>query len=72
MRTEIGSHTIQDARMSAPYRTWQCENCGFIYSEAEGLPDEGIAPGTRWKDIPEDFVCPTCGFGKAQFQMVEI
>jgi rubredoxin len=46
-------------------------NCGFVYNEAEGLPDEGIAPGTRWEDIPDDFVCPTCGFEKAQFNMVE-
>ena len=53
-------------------RTWQCENCGFLYSERDGLPDEGIAPGTAWDDVPEDFVCPSCGFAKAQFTMVEV
>lgn len=57
--------------MSANFRSWECLNCGFVYNEAEGLPDEGIAPGTRWEDIPDDFVCPTCGFEKAQFNMVE-
>ena len=53
-------------------KVWQCRNCGFIYEEAEGLPEEGIAPGTKWEDIPSDFVCPLCGFAKDQFDMVEV
>jgi rubredoxin len=36
----------------APFRTWMCLICGWIYDEAAGLPDEGIAPGTRWEDVP--------------------
>jgi rubredoxin len=55
-----------------PYRTWQCGTCGFTYDEAEGLPDEGLPPGTRWADIPEDWICPDCGTAKAQFEMMEI
>jgi rubredoxin len=55
-----------------PYRTWQCGTCGFIYDEAEGLPDEGLPPGTRWADIPKDWICPDCGTAKAQFEMMEI
>jgi len=43
---------------------------GFEYHEAEGWPDEGIAPGTRWEDVPEDWCCPDCGVGKADFEMV--
>jgi len=39
-------------------KKWQCVVCGFIYDEAEGWPDDGIAPGTRWEDVPEDWVCP--------------
>ena len=54
------------------YKTWQCQTCGFIYSEAEGLPTEGLAPGTRWNDIPEDWICPDCGMAKQQFEMVEV
>jgi len=54
------------------YRKYQCANCGFIYDEAEGLPDEGFPPGTRWVDIPETWNCPDCGMSKAQFEMVEI
>lgn len=53
------------------YKTWLCTTCGFIYDEAEGLPDEGIAPGTRWGDIPDDWVCPLCGTAKSEFEMIE-
>jgi len=53
-------------------RKWQCFFCGFIYDEADGLPDEGIAPGTRWEDIPADWVCPSCGAGKSDFAMMEV
>ena len=35
-----------------------CEVCGYVYDEAAGDPDNGIAPGTKWEDLPEDFVCP--------------
>ena len=42
-------------------RKWQCIVCGLIYDEAEGWPDDGIAPGTRWEDVPEDWLCPDCG-----------
>ena len=58
--------------MSEKFRTWPCSNCGFIYDEAKGLPDEGIAAGTRWEDIPDDFACPDCGFAKSAFEMVEL
>jgi len=50
-------------------RTWICGICGWIYVEAEGWPQEGIAPGTRWEDIPEDWSCPQCGVSKRDFQM---
>lgn len=44
-----------------------CEVCGWEYDEADGAPDHGIEPGTKWEDVPEDFVCPLCGVGKDQF-----
>jgi len=50
-------------------RVWQCIVCGFVYDEAKGLPEEGIAAGTRWEDIPEDWACPDCGVAKADFEM---
>ncbi|MCP5235497.1 MAG: rubredoxin [Zoogloeaceae bacterium] len=46
---------------------YQCGACFFPYDEAEGLPDEGIAPGTKWEDIPDDWVCPECGTPKSGF-----
>ena len=44
-----------------------CDVCGYVYDEAVGDPDNGIAPGTAWADVPEDFECPLWGVGKAQF-----
>lgn len=55
-----------------PYKVWQCRTCGFIYKEEEGAPDEGLAPGTRWEDLPEDWVCPICGTPKSDFDMIEL
>lgn len=53
------------------FKTWVCVVCGFVYDEALGLPAEGLAPGTRWRDIPGDWQCPDCGVGKADFEMIE-
>ena len=41
-----------------------CDVCGWEYNSAEGYPEGGIAPGTPWEEIPEDFVCPLCMVGK--------
>ena len=54
------------------YKTWMCLICGFLYDEAAGVPDEGIAPGTRWEDVPINWTCPECGARKEDFEMVEI
>ena len=51
---------------------WICLICGFIYDEAKGLPEEGIAPGTLWQDIPDDWVCPECGASKSDFEMIKL
>ena len=53
-------------------KTYMCLICGFIYDEGAGLPDEGIAPGTRWEDVPVNWTCPECGARKEDFEMVEI
>ena len=52
--------------------TWVCLICGWVYDEKAGDPDEGFAPGTRWDDIPDYWVCPDCGCGKDDFEMVEV
>ncbi len=52
-------------------KVWECIVCGLIYDEAKGWPEDGIAPGTAWADVPEDWLCPDCGVGKEDFEMVE-
>jgi len=44
-----------------------CDVCGWEYDEEQGCPESGIAPGTKWEDVPEDFECPLCQVGKDQF-----
>lgn len=53
-------------------KTWQCSICGWIYDEAAGMPEHGIPPGTRWDDVPADWLCPDCGVSKASFEMAEL
>ena len=49
---------------------WECIVCGLIYDEREGWPDDGIAPGTKWADVPDDWTCPDCGVGKDDFELI--
>ena len=54
------------------FKTWMCLICGWVYDEAAGLPEEGIAPGTRWDQVPMNWTCPECGARKEDFEMVAI
>lgn len=56
----------------AQMKRYQCLVCGFIYDEAEGWPEDGIAPGTKWEEVSDDWVCPECGATKDDFEMIEI
>lgn len=49
------------------YRKWTCAVCDYVYDEALGAPEHGLAPGTRYVDIPDDWICPDCGVTKADF-----
>ncbi len=42
--------------------------CGYVYDPEIGEPDSGIAPGTPWEEVSEDFVCPVCGLDKSAFE----
>ena len=53
-------------------KRFMCLGCGFLYDEKLGLPEHGIPPGTRWVDIPDEWVCPDCGTPKSGFEMVAI
>ena len=63
--------------MADDYKVYKCVLCGFEYDEAKGLPNkdipaQGIPAGTRWKDVPEDWLCPECGVGKDEFEMIKL
>ena len=48
-----------------------CNVCGYVYDPEEGDPDSDISPGTPFENIPDDWVCPVCGVGKEDFELVE-
>jgi len=49
---------------------WECIVCGWVYDEAKGWPDDGIVAGTKWEDVPEGWLCPDCGVGKEDFELI--
>ncbi|HEY6896918.1 MAG TPA: rubredoxin [Rhodocyclaceae bacterium] len=51
-------------------KKYMCVICGHIYDEALGEPEHGIPAGTRWEDVPADFLCPDCGADKAAYELV--
>lgn len=56
--------------MSVAYNSYLCVVCGHIYDEAEGCPEDGIAPGTRWEDVPMNWTCPECGARKEDYELI--
>ncbi len=50
---------------------YECVVCSYVYDPALGDPDNGVAPGTAWEDVPEDWLCPDCGVGKDEFEAVD-
>jgi len=53
-------------------QTWMCLICGWVYDEAAGDPEHGIAPGTAWADVPMNWTCPECGARREDFEMVQV
>ncbi len=66
--TAIAKNASEAALAAAAFRQFICRACGYLYDEALGDPDGGLAPGTRFEDIPDDWMCPTCGVGKGDFE----
>ncbi len=58
--------------METAYKSYLCVVCGYLYHEAEGCPDDGIVPGTRWEDVPINWTCPECGARKEDFEMIAV
>ena len=54
------------------FKTWMCLICGWVYNEAEGLPEEGLPAGTSWNEVPMNWTCPECGARKDDFEMVAL
>lgn len=52
-------------------KKYRCISCGYIYDPEKGDPENGIAPGTSFEDLPDDWVCPECSAGKYDFEPVE-
>jgi len=59
---------IKEEKKMASLPKYKCEVCGYIYDPDKGDPDSGIAPGTFFEDLPDDWVCPVCGAGKDEFE----
>lgn len=53
-------------------KKYVCVVCGYVYDPAIGIPEEGIAPGTAFEDLPDDWVCPDCGVAKADFEPADL
>lgn len=60
---------MKAGKMGIPWRRYICDTCGFIFDEEFGDPVSGIEPGTRWEDIPDDWICSLCGDPKAEFSL---
>jgi len=63
-----GISAATTAERNAHMKKYVCTVCGYVYDPEAGDPDQGIAPGTGWEDVPEEYVCPTCGVGKDLFE----
>ncbi len=61
-----GGYSARPIKEDEAMEKYECP-CGYIYDPEVGDPEGGIAPGTKWEDIPEDWVCPVCGLGKDAF-----
>ena len=70
--TPQAGHAYLTQRKDLVNKTWMCLICGWIYDEEKGAPDEGIAPGTPWDQVPMNWTCPECGARKEDFEMVQI
>lgn len=69
----MSNSTNTDSQTEATeFKSWMCLICGWIYDEEAGDEESGIAPGTRWEDVPMNWTCPECGARKDDFEMVEI
>ena len=60
--------TIKEIKKMKKY---VCDVCGWEYDEEKGSPENGVAAGTAWEQLPDTFICPVCGVGKDQFSKAD-
>jgi flavin reductase (DIM6/NTAB) family NADH-FMN oxidoreductase RutF/rubredoxin len=65
---ETQQRTIKEERSDQKMDKYVCTVCGYVYDPEKGDPENNIAPGTPFADLPEDWVCPVCGVGKDEFE----
>lgn len=63
----VGTSSMRNALIEKGARFYLCP-CGYVYDTAEGDPENGVEPGTKWDAVPHEWVCPICGFGKSEFE----
>jgi rubredoxin len=63
--------THREEKGETAVKKYECTACGYIYDPEKGDEDSGIAPGTAFEDLPDDWVCPLCGVGKDMFEPVD-
>jgi len=67
MKSATGLRRSQINTGGSTMEKYVCDVCGYVYDPEVGDPDNGVAPGTAWEDVPEDWVCPLCSVGKDSF-----
>jgi rubredoxin/flavin reductase (DIM6/NTAB) family NADH-FMN oxidoreductase RutF len=65
------SYVAHDRKEESTLKKYKCTVCGYIYDPAAGDPDSGVAPGTAFEDLADDWTCPVCGAAKSEFEAVE-
>ncbi|WP_414446754.1 rubredoxin [Burkholderia sp. 22PA0099] len=68
--TAVPANASEGAAPATDFQQFVCLICGWIYDEATGDPEHGLAPGTRWEQVPDDWRCPLCDVGKEDFALM--
>jgi len=71
LASDLRSRAKETSKKDYDMKKYVCDVCGYVYDPAAGDPDNGVAAGTPFEQIPDDWVCPECGADKSQFSLVE-
>jgi rubredoxin len=69
--TKEDAEIVVVVELSWKNKAYKCETCGYVYNPERGEPNQGIAPGTQFEDLPEGYTCPVCGAGKSGFDAMK-